>query len=120
MTPTSQVGGSGGGSTMTLTPGKTQPVYVKLISDDGFEFVLERETALYSRTLAMFLDTSLGWEEALGGQVVLKGISGKLLSRVCSFLHHRRTFENSEHHPPWEITAEESLDLLLVADYLEM
>jgi transcription elongation factor B subunit 1 len=95
------------------------PVHVRLLSDDGIEFVIERETALFSRTLAMFLDASNGFVES-SGTVQLHGIPGRLVERVCSFLQHRRKFDGMEQSPPWEIGAEESLDLLLVADYLEM
>jgi transcription elongation factor B subunit 1 len=93
--------------------------HVRLISEDGVEFVIERETALFSRTISMFLEPSLGFEES-SGTIHLYGIPGRLVERVCSFLHHRRRWDGQENHPVWEIGAEESLDLLLIADYLEM
>lgn len=96
------------------------PQHVRLVSCDGVSFVVEREAALYSRTLAMFLDPELGWQEGLTGEVHLRDINGHVLERVCSFLDYRRRYDGTEQHPPWDVREEESLDILLVADYLEM
>jgi transcription elongation factor B subunit 1 len=93
---------------------------VTLVSEDGVEILLEMETARLSKTLSLFLDPELGFEESLTRRIQLKGVNGKLLERVCSFLQHRKKWDGNEHHPSWEIGAEESLDLLLVADYLEI
>lgn len=102
------------------TPSKGQPSFITLVSEDGFEFVLDRSAVLYSRVLSMFLDPELGWLESQSQRILLRGVSGKVLERACSFLYHRKQWDGSEHQPEFDITAEESLDLLLVADYLEM
>lgn len=101
-------------------PGNGSSSFVTLVSEDGFEFVLDRSAVLYSRVLGMFLDAELGWLESQTQRVQLKGVSGQVLERACSFLYHRKQWDGLEQQPEFDMTAEESLDLLLVADYLEM
>lgn len=93
---------------------------VRLVSSDGHVFTIDRQMALLSKTLAMFLDPTLNWQESATGTVLLQDVNGRLLSRVVDFLRCRYVNETSQSELPFEIQPEESLELLLVADYLEM
>lgn len=93
---------------------------VTLISQDGQAFVIDKETVKLSKVLEMFLDPELGWKESQTNTIHLKGINSRILDRVCTYLQYKKHFEGSNYCPPFDIAAEESLDLLLVADYLEV
>jgi transcription elongation factor B subunit 1 len=93
---------------------------IRLVSSDGQVFVVERQMAVLSKTLAMFLDPANGWQESVTGTVLLQDINGRLLTRIVDFLRHRIAGEPCQLQASFDIRPEESLELLLVADYLDM
>lgn len=93
---------------------------ITLISSDGFEYHLKAKVACQSKILAMFLDSTLGFQESLTRVIHMPDINNKLLGRLCDFLQYKHRYQDSDTYPPWDIGAEESLDLLLAADYLDM
>ncbi|KAJ2890897.1 elongin C [Coemansia aciculifera] len=98
--------------------------FVKLISGDGFEFVLDKQVAEHSPTIKNMLDTSHGaaFTEALTNQVKFPEIKGKVLEKVCQYLYykHRYAAEGAtDRVPAFPIDLESSLELLVAADYLD-
>ena len=105
---------------LTVDDAALSQTVVALVSEDGVEFPMDLQTVCLSKTLAMFLDPQLGFRESQTRRVSLTGIPAKTLKRVCEYLEHRRKWDGCEQPPHWDIAVEESLDLLLVADYLEI
>ncbi|KAJ2715603.1 elongin C [Coemansia spiralis] len=102
---------------------------VKLVSGDGFSFIVPKLVAEQSPTLRNILDTSRGgfsgdaaFTEALTNQVHLPEIRGKALERVCQYLFYKYRYadeDSSELVPEFDFEVEMSLELLMAADYLD-
>lgn len=103
---------------MSPSASGTIDVMVKLVSQDGKEFSVEEPIVLQSRVLSMFL--SPGTVEHATRTIRMIDISASTLARVIDYLRYRKKYENHENPPGWDIKAEESMELLLVADYLEI
>lgn len=93
---------------------------VRLVSHEGQEFIIERSLLAQSKVLATLLDPTLGFAESQTGVIRLKDIPARIVKRLVEYLVYRSRFDGSDDVPFWEIRVEESLDLLLAADYLEM
>lgn len=93
---------------------------IKLISGEGKEFALDYRTIKLSKTLALLLDPKLGFLESQTGIIHLRDINTAQLERVVAFLNYRRQYDGADDYPPFPISPEESVDLLLVADYLDV
>lgn len=93
---------------------------IKLISDDQVEAVIPRALAEYSQVLSMLLAEENGFREASCGEIRLVGISGALMQRLVEYLQYRKQYDGTEDHPPWDIDAKEAVDMLLMADYLDV
>lgn len=103
-----------------VTPALSMTSMVKLVSDDGQEYSVARELVEQSRVLAAFLDPRLGFAESQTGIIRLKDIPGPALKRVVEYLIHKKACEGLSEPPLFDVKAEESLELLLVADYLDI
>ncbi|KAJ2355016.1 elongin C, partial [Coemansia sp. RSA 2618] len=72
---------------------------VKLISGDGFSFIIDKVVDEQSPTLKNMLDTSRGgisgdvmFTEALSNQIQLPEIRGSTLEKVCQYLFYKYQF----------------------------
>ncbi|ELA42188.1 uncharacterized protein VICG_00831 [Vittaforma corneae ATCC 50505] len=92
--------------------------YVKLISSDSVEFVVETELVKHSRTLAVFLDDRYPFIQSQTKEVRLP-IRSKHLKRILEFMHfiHKR---KSGNNMEFKINDEETMDLLEIASYLRI
>ncbi|KAJ2807418.1 elongin C [Coemansia guatemalensis] len=102
---------------------------VKLISGDGFGFIISKQVAEQSPTLRNMLEISRGgvsndvaFTEALTNQIRLPEIRGKTLEKVCQYLFYKYRFADegaSDRVPDFAFEIEMSLELLMAADYLD-
>ncbi|KAJ1720453.1 elongin C [Coemansia erecta] len=107
----------------------TDSTAVRLVSGDGFSFIVDRSVAEQSATIRNMLDmtrsTSLGsgaamFTEALTSEVTFPEIKGKILEKVCQYLLYKKRFANEgENIPEFGFDLEISLELLMAADYLD-
>lgn len=93
---------------------------VCLVSHEGEEFTVERELVLQSKVLSIFLSPELDFVESRSGVIRLYDIPSRLLLRILDYLRHRKQHEGDANAPEWPMQAQESLDLLLAADYLDL
>ncbi|KAJ1833222.1 hypothetical protein LPJ63_002936 [Coemansia sp. RSA 2711] len=103
--------------------------FVRLVSGDGFSFVVATEVAEQSPTLKSMLDTTRGgvdsdmaFAEALTRQIRLPEIRGRALEKVCEYLFFKYRFADegaSDRVPEFDFDVEMSLELLMAADYLD-
>ncbi|KAG2554036.1 hypothetical protein PVAP13_9KG636700 [Panicum virgatum] len=82
---------------------------VKLISAEGFEFVVDKKAAMVSNTLRNMLTSPGGFSETRQGEVRFPEISTHILEKIC---HGKETAE-------FPIEPEITLDLMMAANYLD-
>ncbi|KAL5504912.1 ELC1 [Sanghuangporus vaninii] len=99
--------------------------WVKIVSCDGFSFVVRREVAFGSGHLKGMLDSSDGggFEEALSGicHVSERGI---IVEKLLEYLMYKKLYDNSQNPkdvPDFQerIIPEIALELLVAADYYD-
>ena len=92
--------------------------FVKLVSADGKEFLLEREAAMVSGTIRSML--SSGFREGRDGVIVFEEFSAPVLEKVCEYLRYYVKYSGSTAPiPEFVIEPEIALDLLMAANYLD-
>ncbi|MCJ1391782.1 hypothetical protein MMC18_004647 [Xylographa bjoerkii] len=99
---------------MASTPSE----YVTLVSNDGFEFVVRRESAYVAGTIKRMLDPASAFAEAVSGRCVFENINGVVLEKVCEYLYYNEKHRNAKDVPDMDIPPELCLELLMAADYL--
>ncbi|KAI8800712.1 BTB/POZ protein, partial [Cladochytrium replicatum] len=112
---------------------------VKLISVDGFEFVIDPKCAMSSGTIKNMLSSPGQFTESLQSEITFRDIKGSVLSiftpfvgedsfgcravvleRVCQYLHYKGRHTNSVGEiPDFKIEDELGLELLMAADFLD-
>ncbi|EJD08481.1 POZ domain-containing protein [Fomitiporia mediterranea MF3/22] len=98
--------------------------WVKIVSSDGFSFVLQREVAMGSGHLKGMLDSSHGgFEESLSG-IVHVSERGIIVEKLLEYLMYKKLYENSQNPkdvPDFQerIIPEIALELLVAADYYD-
>ncbi|KAL6771758.1 hypothetical protein ACKKBG_A27710 [Auxenochlorella protothecoides x Auxenochlorella symbiontica] len=95
---------------------------VKLISADGFEFIISREAAYVSNTIKSMLDEQGGFMESETNQITFPGISGAVLERLCQYCYYKVKYLHtpSTAIPEFKVHRDMALDLLMAANYLDM
>ncbi|KAL9257055.1 Elongin-C-like protein [Drosera capensis] len=60
---------------------------VKLISAEGFEFIIDKKAAMVSQTIRNMLTSPGNFAEAALGEVTFPEISGVILEKICQYFH---------------------------------
>ncbi|KAI0079210.1 POZ domain-containing protein [Panus rudis PR-1116 ss-1] len=97
--------------------------WVRLISCDGYSYMLKRKAAMVSVTLRHMLDADSNFSEASSNICVLNE-RGVIVEKLCEYLSYKCLYQNA---PPKEdipdflerIQPEISLELLMAADYYD-
>ena len=77
----------------------SEPKYVKLISAEGHEFIMERSVVVScSKTIRQVLEGS--FREAQDNVVRLPDIPGYILDRLVKYLHYKVQYSNSNSRIP--------------------
>ncbi|KAJ3195521.1 hypothetical protein HK101_011885 [Irineochytrium annulatum] len=93
---------------------------VKLISADGFEFIIDRRCAMASGTIKNMLSSPGQFTESVQNEVTFRDIKAVVLERVCKFLYYKVKYTNTtEEIPPFDIDPEQALETLMAADFLD-
>jgi hypothetical protein len=97
---------------------------ITLVSNDGFEFIIEKSWAMASKTLkSMFSESSDQFMESLENRVTFEKISGKILEKVCLYFHYKHRYEKEgpmeTSIPDFVIEPELAFDLLMAAHFLD-
>jgi len=93
--------------------------FVTLVSDDGFEFVIRRETAYIAGAIKRMLDPQSNFAEAVHGRCIFENINGIVLEKVCEYLYYNEKYRGVD-APDMDIPPELCLELLMAADYLDV
>ncbi|KAI8999301.1 hypothetical protein HDU85_006085 [Gaertneriomyces sp. JEL0708] len=93
---------------------------VKLISADGFEFVIDRKCAMASGTIKNMLSSPGQFTESVQNTVNFRDIKAVILEKVCKYLYYKVRYTNSTSQiPEFAIEPEIALELLMAADFLD-
>ncbi|KAJ7562755.1 hypothetical protein O6H91_03G083100 [Diphasiastrum complanatum] len=90
---------------------------VKLISAEGFEFIIDRKAALVSNTLKNMLTSSGSFTETELGEVRFPEISTPILEKVCQYFYWSLQFASGK-ETEFHIEPEITLELMMAANYL--
>ncbi|CAK9234130.1 unnamed protein product [Sphagnum troendelagicum] len=90
---------------------------VRLISAEGYEFVIEREAALVSNTLKNMLTSTGSFTETQLGEVRFPEISAPILEKVCQYFYWSLQFASGK-ETEFHIDPEMTLELMMAANYL--
>ncbi|KAI7864626.1 BTB/POZ protein [Spinellus fusiger] len=94
--------------------------YVKLISSDGFEFIIHREAAMRSGTIKNMLVGPVQFRESVDNEIPFRDIKAVILDIVCRYLYYKWQYEGSVNEiPEFKIDPEVVLETLMTADFLE-
>lgn len=94
---------------------------VKLISSDGFEFVVDYEAACVSNAIKNMLNSGGCFTESERGEVTFKEISGVALEQVCKYFYYNLQHQNSSARsiPEFKVEPAIALELLMAANFLD-
>ncbi|CAG8684605.1 21971_t:CDS:2 [Cetraspora pellucida] len=94
--------------------------YVKLISSDGFEFIIQRNAALISGTIKNMLSSPGQFMESEQNTIHFRDIKAVILEKVCQYLYYKVRYNNSTSEmPQFNIDPTIALELLMAADFLD-
>lgn len=110
--------------------GQTEPVYggcegpsamyVKLISSDDHEFIINRDYALTSGTIKAMLSGPGQFSENETNEVYFREIPSHVLAKVCTYFMYKVRYTNSSTEiPEFPIAPEIALELLMAANFLD-
>ncbi|KAL1925403.1 uncharacterized protein VTP21DRAFT_286 [Calcarisporiella thermophila] len=99
-------------------PSSEQNPYVRIISSDGFEFIIDREVAMRSATIKNMLSFDQ-FAESKKNEIHFPAIKAVILEVVCRYLYYNARYSNSTSEiPDFKIDPELSLELIMAADFL--
>lgn len=91
--------------------------YVKIVSAEGHEFVINREIAMSSGTIRAMLEGSFSEKS---GEINFPEISTQILEKVIQYFYYKMRYTNSHVRvPEFKIEPEIALELLMAANYLD-
>lgn len=94
---------------------------VKLISAEGFEFIVDYQAACVSTTIKNMLSSSGSFTETELGEVRFPEISTPVLEKVCQYFYFKLRHQNSvtKDIPEFKMPPEMALELLRASNYLD-
>lgn len=94
---------------------------VKLISSEGFEFVVDHDAACVSNTIKNMLSSQGTFIETEQGEIRFPEISTPVLEVVCKYFYYKLRYANtaSKNIPEFKVAPEMALELLMAANYLD-
>ena len=91
--------------------------YVKLISAEGHEVVVDRQCAQTSGTIKAMLSGSF---TESSGEIKFPEISTPILEKVIQYFYYKASYKNSQVRiPEFAIEPEVALELLMAANFLD-
>ncbi|XP_030522118.1 elongin-C [Rhodamnia argentea] len=90
---------------------------VKLISAEGFEFVIDKKAAMVSQTIRNMLTSPGSFSETQLGQVTFPEISTTILEKICQYFYWSMQYASGK-ETEFHIEPELTLELMMAANYL--
>eukprot|EP00877_Chromochloris_zofingiensis_P005291 jgi/Chrzof1/14763/Cz09g15090.t1 len=94
---------------------------VKLVSAEGFEFIIDYKAACVSNTIRNMLSSQGSFTETELGEVKFPEISTAILEKVCQYFYYKLRYQNSTTHniPVFKVQPDIALELLMAANFLD-
>jgi len=92
---------------------------VKLISAEGFEFVVDKKAAMVSNTLRNMLTSTGGFSEMRQGEVRFPEISTRILEKICRYFYWSLHYSSGTESSEFAIDLDTTLELMMAANYLD-
>lgn len=94
---------------------------VKLVSAEGFEFVIDYKAACVSTTIRNMLSSQGSFTETELGEVKFPEISTPILEKVCQYFYYKLRYQNAttKNIPEFKVQPEIALELLMAANFLD-
>lgn len=90
-----------------------------LKSNDGYEFVIDKQTAMISLTIRNMLYGGANFEEAETKTICLP-IRAYILEKIIQYWHYRSQYsDHLDQLPKFDIDPKMAIDLLNAAEYLQ-
>ncbi|CAI9106863.1 OLC1v1006101C1 [Oldenlandia corymbosa var. corymbosa] len=90
---------------------------VKLISAEGFEFVISKKAAMVSQTIRNMLTSPGSFAETEHGEVTFPEISTTILEKICQYFYWSLQYASGK-ETEFHIEPELTLELMMAANYL--
>ncbi|GMG98290.1 hypothetical protein Nepgr_000130 [Nepenthes gracilis] len=90
---------------------------LKLISAEGFEFVVDRKAAMVSQTIRNMLTSPGSFSETEHGEVTFPEISTTILEKICQYFYWSLQYASGK-ETEFHIEPELTLELMMAANYL--
>ncbi|KAF6258778.1 BTB/POZ protein [Scenedesmus sp. NREL 46B-D3] len=94
---------------------------VKLISAEGYEFIIDYKAACLSNTIRNMLSSQGSFTETEQGEVKFPEISTTILEKVCQYFYYKLRYQNSttRNIPEFKVAPDIALELLMAANFLD-
>ncbi|KAH0791863.1 elongin-C-like isoform X1 [Histomonas meleagridis] len=93
---------------------------ITLVSNDGYEFVVDKKTALISQTIRNILYGGGNFQEAQTKVIYLPKIRAIILERIIEYWHYKTQYsDHLDLIPPFDVDPKMAVELLQAADYLQ-
>lgn len=94
---------------------------VKLVSREGFEFIIDYKAACVSNTIRNMLSSQGSFTETELGEVKFPEIPTHILEKVCQYFYYKLRYQNSttKNIPEFQVAPEIALELLMAANFLD-
>lgn len=94
---------------------------VKLISAEGFEYIVAYEAACVSNTIKNMLSSQGSFTETELGEVKFPEITAPILEKVCQYFYYKLQYQNSTSAsiPEFKVAPEIALQLLMASNFLD-
>lgn len=94
---------------------------VRLISAEGHEFVVHRDVATVSGTIASMLQGPGTFAEAQLGEINFREISSAVLQHVIEYCYYKRKYTGESEPPPeFVVPPAMALEILMAANFLDV
>ncbi|CAA0816027.1 BTB/POZ domain-containing protein [Striga hermonthica] len=90
---------------------------VKMISAEGFEFVVDKNAAMVSQTIRNMLTSPGSFAETEHGEVTFPEISAVILEKICRYFYWSLQYASGK-ETEFHIEPELTLELMMAANYL--
>ncbi|CAG8524409.1 5969_t:CDS:2 [Paraglomus occultum] len=98
-----------------------RPEYVKLVSADGFTFIVEKNAAIISQTLKNMLSNPAQLIESEQNEIYFRAIKAKILEHVCRYMYYNVRYKDaSTETPEFALEPELAYEVFMAADFLRV
>eukprot|EP00887_Chlorella_sp_A99_P006700 scaffold3.g6700.t1 len=94
---------------------------VKLVSREGFEFLVDFDAACVSNTIKNMLSSAGNFMETEQGEIKFPEIGTTTLEHVIKYFYYKLKYANtpSKNIPEFKVNPEMALELLMAANFLD-